>query len=152
MADILAIVSKAIFEQDRDLGIGDLYETSEYNSKNKSLDSVAQGGSLFLVTARPDDQLWLVGILESPVFIGDRWTASANTVRIVDLTERMGDLVFENGKGLTFNPGNLGFALQSPRKLAAEDVALLRELAGAPAAAKAPPKPASGPAVKKRKR
>jgi hypothetical protein len=152
MADILAIVSKAIFEQDFDQGVGDLYETSEYNSKNKALESVAQGGSLFLVTARPDDQLWLIGILESPVFIGDRWTASANKVKIVDITERMDDLKFENGKGLTFNPGNLGFALQSPRKLAPADVELLRRLAGAPAPGGAAAKPAAAPAVKKRKR
>ena len=129
MADVMAIVSKAIFEQDADLELGDLYETSEYVSKNKSLDAVGKGGSLFLVTARPGDQLWLIGILEQPIFVGDRWTASANTVRIADITEAMEQLVFENGKGLTFTPGNLGFALQSPRKLTADDAKLLRAAA-----------------------
>ncbi len=129
MADVMAIVSKAIFEQDADLELGDLYETSEYVSKNKSLDAVGKGGSLFLVTARPGDQLWLIGILEKPIFVGDRWTASANTVRIADITEAIEQLVFENGKGLTFTPGNLGFALQSPRKLTADDAKLLRAAA-----------------------
>ncbi len=130
MANILAIVSKAAFEQDRDFDIGDLYETSEYLSKNKALEAVADGGSLFLVTARPGDELWLVGILEQPVFVGDRWTASANVVRIVDLTSKMEELVFENGNGLKFNPGNLGMTLQAPRRLTTEDAALLRGAAG----------------------
>lgn len=150
----MAIVAKAVFEENFDLSVGDLYETSEYNSKNKALSSVADGGSLFLVTARPADQLWLVGILEQPIFIGDRWTASANTVRIADITELMPDLVFETGKGLAFTPGNLGFALQSPRKLAAADVALLREAAGVAAPAAKPAaaaKPAGAPGKRKKR-
>src|SRR6185503_17579624 len=97
MANILAIVSKAAFEQDSDLGVGDVYATSEYVSKNKALDPVADSGSLFLVTARPGDALWLVGILENPVFVGDRWTAPTNTVKVADITSRMGELTFENG-------------------------------------------------------
>ena len=129
MASVLAIVSKSAFEQDCDLDIGQLYETSEYLSKNKALAPVADGGSLFLVTARPDDQLWLVGILERPIFVGDRWTASANTVRIVDITERMTDLVFETGTGIKFRPGSLGMSLQAPRRLTDADVALLRAAA-----------------------
>ena len=124
----MAIVSKAIFEQDFEQAVGDLYETSEYRSKNKALSAV-EGGTLFLVTARPGDELWLIGILEQPIFVGDRWTASANKVRIVDITDAMEKLVFETGKGLTFTPGNLGFALQSPRKLTAEDAAMLRAAA-----------------------
>jgi hypothetical protein len=153
MANILAIVSKSAFEQDSDLAEGDLYETSEYLSKNKALDAVAEGGSLFLVTARPGDQLWLVGILEQPIFVGDRWTASANTVKIVDLTEQMDSFVFENGNGLTFNPGNLGMTLQAPRRLADSDVAMLRKAAGQPAGpvAKPAPKPAAAVAPKKRR-
>ncbi|MEO8700738.1 MAG: hypothetical protein ABI867_11875 [Kofleriaceae bacterium] len=130
MANILAIVSKSAFEQDSDLAVGDLYETSEYQSKNKALEAVAEDrGSLFLVTARPGDQLWLVGILEQPIFVGDRWTASANTTRIVDVTDEMERFVFENGKGLTYTPGNLGMTLQAPRRLTPEDVAMLRKAA-----------------------
>lgn len=129
MASILAIVSRAAFEQDSDLEVGQLYETSEYLSKNKALAPVAEGGALFLVTARPDDQLWLVGILERPIFVADRWTASANTQRIVDITERMDDLVFETGTGIKFKPGSLGMALQTPRRMTDADVALLRKAA-----------------------
>jgi hypothetical protein len=136
MANILAIVSKAAFEQDADLGVGDVYTTSEYVSKNKALDRLADHGSLFLVTARPGDALWLVGILESPVFVGDRWTAQANAVKVVDITARMGELRFENGNGIQFAPGKLGMALQAPRRLTNHDVALLRGLAGSPTAAK----------------
>lgn len=147
MADLLAIVSKAVFEQDSDLAEGDLYETSEYLSKNKALDPVSEGGSLFLVTARPADQLWLVGILEQPIFVGDRWTASANTVKIVDITELIDRLVFETGTGMKFKPGALGMSLQAPRRLTGDDAALLRKAAGqtakpSAAPAKPPVKPA----------
>ncbi|MBS1124035.1 MAG: hypothetical protein H6Q90_6263 [Deltaproteobacteria bacterium] len=138
MASILAIVSKSVFEQDRDMSIGDLFETSEYQSKNKALESIAEGGSLFLVTARPGDELWLVGILEQPVFVGDRWTAQANIVKCADITELVDRLVFETGAGLKAKPGALGMALQSPRKLTDADVALLRKAA-------VPSKPAGPP-------
>jgi hypothetical protein len=154
MADLLAIVSKSIFEQDSDLSCGDLYETSEYLSKNKALDPVSEGGSLFLVTARPDDQLWLVGILEQPIFVGDRWTASANIVKIVDVTDHIDDLVFETGTGMKFKPGALGMTLQAPRRLTAADAALLRKACGQsakPAAAAAKPVTApSGPTKRRR--
>lgn len=130
MGDILAIVSKAVFEQDSDMSCGDLFETAEYQSKNKALDPVAEGGSLFLVTARPGDELWLVGILEQPIFVGDRWTARANTVRIVDITDVMDQLVFETGTGIKAKPGALGMALQAPRKLTEQDAKLLRKAVG----------------------
>jgi hypothetical protein len=139
VASILAIVSKSVFEQDSDMSIGDLFETSEYQSKNKALEAVAEGGSLFLVTARPGDELWLVGILERPVFVGDRWTAQANTVKVADITELVDQLVFETGTGIKAKPGALGMALQSPRKLTDADVTLLRKAAG-------PSKPAAAPA------
>ncbi len=132
MASILAIVSKSVFEQDSDMSIGDLFETSEYQSKNKGLESIAEGGSLFLVTARPGDELWLVGILEQPVFVGDRWTARANTVKCADITDLIEKFVFETGAGLKAKPGALGMALQSPRKLTEEDVKLLRKAAAPP--------------------
>jgi hypothetical protein len=154
VANILAIVSKAAFEQDFDLKVGDLYETSEYLSKNKALDPVAEGGSLFLVTARPGDSLWLVGILEQPIFIGDRWTASANAVRIVDITDKMEQLKFSTGKGVVFSPGNLGMSLQAPRKLTDEDTALLRAAAGQSVSAKPAARPSTpkvGPAAKRRR-
>jgi hypothetical protein len=151
VADLLAIVSKSIFEQDSDLSCGDLYETSEYLSKNKALDPVSEGGSLYLVTARPDDQLWLVGVLERPIFVGDRWTASANTVKIADITELIDELVFETGTGMKFKPGALGMSLQAPRRLTAADAALLRK-----AARMDVPKPAAAkpfaPAPTKRRR
>jgi hypothetical protein len=154
VANILAIVSKAAFEQDFDMHVGDLYETSEYHSKNKALDPVAEGGSLFLITARPGDELWLIGILENPIFVGDRWTASANAVKIVDITDSMDRLVFESGTGIKFNPGSLGMTLQTPRRLTEADAALLRKAAGQTVKQVATPveKPAAAPAVKKRKR
>jgi hypothetical protein len=137
MPSILAIVSKSIFEQDCDFAVGDLYETSEYLSKHKALDALADGGSLFLVTARPGDQLWLVAILEKPIYVGDRWAGSANKVRIADITTLADRLVFDIGTGIKAG-APLGMALQSPRKLTDGDVALLRG-----AVAPARPAPAS---------
>lgn len=127
MASVLAIVSRAIFEQNFDLAIGDLYETSEYLSKNKALDALAtgEGNALFLVTVRPGEQLWLVGILEQPIYVGDRWAGSPNKVRIADITDLSDRLVFETGTGIKAG-SPLGMALQSPRRLAAADVKLLR--------------------------
>ena len=58
MPDILAIVSKAIFERDGKLGDepiepGDIWPVDRYTSNNKLLAALNDGGRLFLVTVRP---------------------------------------------------------------------------------------------------
>lgn len=134
MADLLAIVSKAEFEdKHRGAKLGDVLSIDRYVSKNPRLESLASGGSLFLVTVRPPDEaLWLVGILEHPKHDGTSWVAAKNATAVRDIGSIQSALVFESGKGLVAKPGALGMALQTPRGLTAADVALLR--GGAPPA------------------
>jgi hypothetical protein len=55
--DVLAIVSKAIFERDaRGLSLGDVWPVDRYTSANKGLQTLADGGRIFLVTVRPPDE------------------------------------------------------------------------------------------------
>ncbi len=147
---VLAIVSKAVFKKAQKgkpaLEVGDVFETSEYVSKNKRLQRLADGGSLYLVTVRPDDVLWLLAILENPTFAKDRWTASANKVAITDITALKSKLTFDTGKGIQAKPGALGMSLQTPRGLTEDDEALLRKAAGS----KAKKKPAKKKTAKKK--
>jgi uncharacterized protein (TIGR02996 family) len=132
MPSVMAVVSKKVFAQQAGkAGPGELLPLERYESAHKGLSPLSDGGSLFCVTARPDDQLWLVAVLEGPSFKKDGWQSPANSVPITDITHLIGELRFANGKGLTAKPGKLGMSLQTPRTLAAEDVALLRGAAGA---------------------
>jgi hypothetical protein len=157
MPDILAIVSKAIFEKDvqqggRRLGLGDVLPNDRYLSSNKALDPLAGGGRLFLVTVRPpDERLWLVAVLEGPTFRGRAWVAAApNRVPMTDISALRPTIRFESGKGMSQDKGALGMSLQTPRALAAADVEQILAAVGpgaAPAAAAAPPPPDVSPAA-----
>jgi hypothetical protein len=140
MASMLVLVSKAIFEKDapRGLAPGGLWPVGVWNSKAPALGEVAKGGSLFLVTVRPPEQLWLVGVLEAPRFDGERWHAAPNVVRAVDVSPLISSLVFSTGKGIKPDPGKLGMSLQTPRVLTEGDEAILRRAGGAGPPATAP--------------
>lgn len=140
MPDLIAIVSKGIFEQDarkdgKVLGPGELWPSDRYTSKNKALASLAQGGRLVLVTVRPpNERLWLVAILEDLSFRADAWIAKApNTIAIADISPLRKTLRFASGKGLSQEKGALGMSLQTPRALAPED---MNDILAATAAAK----------------
>jgi hypothetical protein len=141
MPDILAIISKAIFEQQAQkggklLGPGAVLPLDRYTSKNKALAPLGQGGRLVLVTVRPpNERLWLVAILEDPVFQGDAWVApSPNRVPITDISKLRKTIKLVTGKGLSQDKGALGMSLQTPRALAPDDMAaLLAAASGAPA-------------------
>lgn len=153
MGSILAIVSKAIFEAARDasgakLEPGKRYPTDRYSSTHKSLDPLGEGGDLFLVTARPGDELWLVARLVAPKKKSDHWASASNAVPVTDITKLVGKLRFENGKGIQAKPGTLGMSLQTPRLLSAADVALLDAALGGKGAAPAKPAPAQPAAAK----
>src|SRR5580692_6994453 len=138
MPSVLAIVSKAVFEkQTKGAAVGTTVAFDHYASSHAALAPLEAGGALFLVTVRPpDEQLWLVGVLESPRKAEDGWRATTNVVPIVDLTARKDELVFANGKGLSAKPGALGMSLQTPRALADSDVVVLREATGRKASTK----------------
>lgn len=138
MVDIVAIISKPIFEEQAKsggklLGPGSVLPLDRYLSKNKALAPLAQGGRLVLVTVRPpNERLWLVAILENPVFKGDEWRAAApNQVKITDISGLRKSLKLASGKGLAQNKGALGMSLQTPRALAPEDMEAISGLTAA---------------------
>lgn len=125
---VMAIVSKAVFEKEmRDARVGARYETTLYRSAQKKLDELAGGGTLWLVTVRPGDELWLVGALRNPKKTSDGW-AARNEIAICDLSLLRNEL-FASGARLPSEPGKLGMALQTPRSLSSADVALLESIA-----------------------
>lgn len=141
MADVMAIVSKAVFEKaaGKQPALGERLAMDRYVSANKNLAPVAGGGKLYLVTVRPpDEQLWLVAILEQPAFDGTQWVAAPSGVALTDITHLRPAIRFESGAGITAKPGALGMSLQTPRLLTAEDAALLDAAAGG-GGATAPP-------------
>ncbi|MBL8716874.1 MAG: TIGR02996 domain-containing protein [Myxococcales bacterium] len=157
MGDVLAVVSKAVFEKQapKGLALGGVWPLDRYVSKNPGLASLSEGGALFLVTVRPpDERLWLVAVLEGLSFDGEQWVGRANVAKVVDVTPLLGKLVLATGKGITAEKGKLGMSLQTPRPLAEADVALLRGAigGGAPKAtaekAKTSTKAASTPPAK----
>ena len=152
MPSVMAIVSKAIFEKEaRGLGPGDVWTTARYASQNKALAPVGDGGDLYLVTVRPPESLWLVGVLRAPRLAKGEWRAAPNIVPIRAIDDVRSALRFATGAGIQARPGALGMSLQTPRVLADEDVARMgakpskatAKLAKATAKpAKATPKPA----------
>jgi len=138
MPDLIAIIAKGVFEQDarkngKLLGLGDVLALDRYNSKNKALAPLAQGGRLVLVTVRPpNERLWLVAILDNPTFGADMWRAKApNSAPITDISKLRKTIKTASGKGLSQDKGALGMSLQTPRALAPEDMeAILAALEG----------------------
>ena len=128
MPDILAIVSKAIFERDARLAgttiaPGQVWPVDRYTSSNKALQSLADGGRIFLVTVRPpDEQLWFVGMVDAPAFNGTAWVGTANMLPATDISALRATIRFESGKGIMQEKGTLGMSLQMPRALAQGDV------------------------------
>ncbi|MCA9586218.1 MAG: hypothetical protein KC657_12755 [Myxococcales bacterium] len=148
--DTLAIISKAQFDgAHRGAAPGSVLAIDRYISRVPALRSLEQGGALFLVTVRPGDVLWLVGVLETPAFDGDMWAGPPNTTPVADITHLRGELRFDSGKGLVAAPGKLGMSLQTPRVLAESDVTLLRAAIGATPPAAPERRPAAQPAKKK---
>ena len=141
MPDILAIVSKAVFEKDariagKPLALGDVWPVDRYNSTNKALARLEDGGRLFLVTVRPGDEaLWLVGVVEQPSFDGSSWVGKVNTLPATDISALRKTIRFESGKGISQDKGTLGMSLQTPRALTPDDVTQILAVAGG----KAPP-------------
>lgn len=128
MSDLLAIVSKAVFEADnRNAAVGQVLAIDRYVSTNKALEPLRGGGGrLFLVTVRPpDEQLWLVAVLESPKHDGKAWVAKANTRPIANISALRGSIRFTSETGISATKGALGMSLQTPRQLTEEDVAMM---------------------------
>ncbi len=141
MGDVFAIVSKAIFEKQADVGLGDVWSVASYNGTNKVFEStLAGGGRIFMVTVRPpDEQLWLVAVLESPKFDAKKkaWVAAPNLIPVADLSSLRKTIKFESGKGMSQGKGALGMSLQTPRALGDGDADQIFALIGGGSTAKA---------------
>jgi uncharacterized protein (TIGR02996 family) len=143
---MLAIVSKAVFEREagKRPALGTRLGMDRYVSSNKNLAPLAGGGRLYLVTVRPpNEDLWLVAILDQPRHDGEAWIAKPCGTPITDISKLKSKLQFQSGTGIQAKQGALGMSLQTPRTLTAADAALLDEAAGvtagaAPSAALAP--------------
>jgi serine/threonine protein kinase len=134
--DILAIVSRAVFERDariggKPVGAGDVWPVDRYNSSNKALQSLEGGGRIFLVTVRPpNEELLFLGIVDSPDFDGTAWvSATPNHLPATNISSLRKAIVFESGKGMSQDTGTLGMSLQTPRALTASDAAQILALA-----------------------
>lgn len=128
MADMMAIVAKAVFEKTagKSPALGTQLHMDRYVSANKNLAPLGDGGKLYLVTVRPPDEaLWLVAILDNPAHNGTAWVAPPSPTPLTDISELRPRIKFESGAGITMKPGALGMSLQTPRALTADDVALL---------------------------
>jgi len=145
MPDMLAIISKAVFEKEAaGRKVGEVLPLDRYRSASRHLEPLKSGGRLFLVTVRPPtESLWLVAVLEGLKFDGEEWAARPNRTPITDITALIPKLRFESGKGITAAKGALGMSLQTPRLLTSDDVRLLLP-ADTGAGAQSPPV-ATGP-------
>src|SRR5262245_19256274 len=124
MASVMALISKAIFEAEaRGAALGQRLGIDVYRSANAALQPLTDGGTLFLVTVRPPEQLWLCAILDGPRFDGKAWRAAASDAPLVDVTALLPSLQLASGKGIQAPAGRLGMSLQTPRALTDEDAA-----------------------------
>ncbi len=138
----MAIVSKAVFEKDarvngKTVAPGDVWPINRYNSTNKALDRLKDGGRIFLVTVRPpSEELWFLGVVDSPEHDGTAWiSATPNTLPTTNITSLRRAIVFESGKGMSQDKGTLGMSLQTPRIMTADDAdKILAVVAGKPVA------------------
>lgn len=132
MASVLALISKAVYEQlqreRREYGgyaLGDVVPVDRYTSKHAAFDQLASGDSIVLVTVRPKGLL-LLAILDRTKRAGEALTGATNRTPLVFIDKQLRRLRLADGKGITVPLEKLGMSLQTPRILAAEDVVLLR--------------------------
>lgn len=140
MPDMLAIISKAVFEKEAaGRAPGDVLPIDRYRSNSRNLEPLSDGGRLFLVTVRPpSESLWLVAVLDRLDVDDEGWHGRANRLPITDITALIPRLRFESGKGIQAAKGALGMSLQTPRALSSADVDLLLQATGGAASALAP--------------
>ena len=141
MGDVFAIVSKAVFEKEARVDLGEVWSVARYNGTGKVFETaLAGGGRIFMVTVRPpDEKLWLVAVLESPKFDAKTkgWVAKPNVVPATDISSLRKKIKFESGKGMSQDKGALGMSLQTPRALGPGDAEQITALTGGKSAAPA---------------
>ena len=141
MTSVLAIISKAVFEDEfGDASVGDVLPLGRYTSAHKALAPLADGGQLVLVTVRPpNDSLWLVAVLENPKHKKGAWVAAPNKVASTDLGPVKDQIRFASGAAISAKKGALGMSLQTPRALADGMLELMLGTKASPPVVVAPP-------------
>jgi uncharacterized protein (TIGR02996 family) len=127
--DLMAVVSLST-----PVEVGTKLRMDRFVSTEPGLAPLARGGRLYLVTLRPPpEKLWLVAILDQPMFDGTQWIATASEIPVTDITELRSKLEFASGTGWT----NWCESCQQthwygadPRSLTPDDTALLDRAAG----------------------
>ncbi len=118
---------------------GDVLAIEHLSSTHDALATLGHGGSLYLLGAGKQDELWLVAVLEVPERAGSRvgdrrkpgWYAPANTTPITDISKLRRQLRLG---------GDLATALRSPRVLTPATERAIRALTGDPDAPVLAPK------------
>lgn len=139
MASVMAIVSREVLSGllPAGFGLGALLPLDRHVSRQKALQALTAGGSLFLVTVRPErDRVWLAALIERPRFDGKAWRGAPNQIPVTDVTTAVRKLRFHSGVGVppaTDDPLGtrkitLGMSLHAPRILTPEDETVLRRL------------------------
>lgn len=139
MASVMAIISREVLSGLAPAGfaLGTLLPLDRHVSRQKALQALTAGGSLFLVTVRPErDRVWLAGLIERPRFDGESWRGTPNQVPVTDVTAAIRKLRFHNGVGVRTSTDEplgtkkitLGMSLQAPRILTPEDESVIRRL------------------------
>lgn len=134
MASVLALLSKSFFEkhcriEGRVAKAGDVVPLDRYVSASARLKKLLKGGgTLVLVTVRPNEELLLVAILEGARYRSAKGfvAESPNAITVRKINSTASELTLANGKGLTWKPGRMAMSLQTPRELSESDVTLLR--------------------------
>jgi hypothetical protein len=127
MGSVLAIINKATFgklrtREDQTPAIGTQIAIDRYESEHPTLDTLKVGGSLYLVTVRPDEVLWLAAVLAAPARRGHGWHRY-NVTPVVDITALCKEIGIERGGG------KLATRLEAPRALNQRAAAILKHVA-----------------------
>ena len=144
MVDLLAIVKRSVFESDAKKDgespdqTGFTFGWKEWLPTRQSIVSrIEGGGRVWAVTVRPGDRLWLIAVYENPKVTYDDEdeeyffeTIQGNRVKVMDITDLIPRIKFENGSKITRKRGRLAQGLQTIRALNTASVKLLEERSG----------------------
>jgi len=144
---LLVQCKRSRFEKDSansDLGarIGSLIKWRHWEGRNEEFLALKTPGTMWLVTVRPDDAVWLIGVYDRATLKNRRApfhleAASSNKVRVADITHLVPSLRFEDRKPITIERGHWKNAFQMVSRLMPASVRLLQIVAGRPIVAEA---------------
>lgn len=135
--DLMVVVKRSRFEAEnegRPWKIGDILNWKNWTAKNPQLRDLSSRDRLWIVTARPDGQLWLVARYDN--LRGFRSTQAGfhlrgdNGIAVSDITSLAPGLRFTNRKPIRMTARTLGNSLQTAGILTPEAVLALEQALG----------------------